>query len=78
MGRGEGNKTYIIIVAVRKRTAEGPNDVCIFSCPSKGSPPFRRRTLPEPPEGSLCLPVKYKAMPAVVWLLVGLPILEGF
>jgi hypothetical protein len=52
----------VIIIAVRNSTFEGPNDDYICSCHSKGSPPFRRRTGPEPPEGSLCLPVKYKAM----------------
>jgi hypothetical protein len=56
----------VIIVAVRNRTVEGPNDDCICSCPSKGSPPFRRRTRPEPPEGSLCLPVQYKVTSAAV------------
>ena len=63
---GTGDETYVTIIAVRNRTFEGPNDDYILLCPTKSSPPFRRRTRPDPPEGSLCLPVEYEAMSAAV------------
>ena len=72
--RAGANGTCVSIIAVRKGTVEGPNADCICSCPSKEISTCRWPARPKPAEGSLCLPVKYKAVLAAVQLPPGPPI----